>query len=874
MVDWEEENIFPDEVKKEMESMWEIPQIFHFLHLAKEALNIPHLSMYEMERMLQIPRASKQLANIMTSLLSSPVTKAKLRKIPPMPYEFWTNILACKMKGWFRVYERKHHDSIKVLETIGVEPEFWNVFPDAPLLNGKDFEELSFKQRVWLLKTVCDTVMHTRKTVQEEIAKQSWEDQFETTLGTDRFGARYIYFPQFIKGDLRVYRHCMENKILSTVKPVKTKLKTESEIKMKVKDSAPKYKIKTRKKRSRLCNSLSSRSKINVNKHEEKLSNDYKCNSDSATGSLMNEDTNLSSTSTFSNNNNHINLDSTIEKTLTNLPKTSEISTTSGDTQSTIVRSSGYDSNSSISKTCSKRSSQRMFKGFSKSKNDNCNIEIISAILNDLKSQVSEEKVTEDGSVTLTNTAQGNVESNPAKQCLDSSDSRVDESTDRSVDNLSSSSKTDDEKLNEIIGAEGSKLNDQNSSNVFYPGKEIRQMSTTSKSDDEKLIETRTIGNCTKEKKVTQSQNEDRTTDVRLENNTGRRRRRSEENKKSKESTDSDMECKDENDLLSLSELRTLLQREAMQDDCSFDGQSEVEQNLRKLKRSKSTEQKQNAEDFNEMLLELGTSDFLLVADSVESLRELISSFSPNPDSSNANSDKDTACETRLVNKLTELLASVDKLEPALRNSVKKARGKLQKEWTSYKEGAVHYQFPEMQRYKRYRSLPYPQLAPKIAPTNAKTVKKSAQDTQNKRSTATRIRGNANRKSQKVTRKEETRPKKGKVKRVQEQKKTKRKASPRKKSNTREEYYERAAYPRTQNNIIQMTRSRRTSWKNGPTLRQCTRLPAHRPVHPLLTLLRKSDTMTIGQTKRTRTKIGFYRALAKEKINVRLPIED
>lgn len=59
---------------------------------------------------------------------------------------------------------------------------------------------------------------HTRKTVQEEIAKQPWENQFETVLGTDRYGARYIYFPQFLKSDLRIYRHCLDNKILSTVK--------------------------------------------------------------------------------------------------------------------------------------------------------------------------------------------------------------------------------------------------------------------------------------------------------------------------------------------------------------------------------------------------------------------------------------------------------------------------------------------------------------------------------------------------------------------------------------------------------------------------------------------------------------------------------
>ncbi|XP_011877409.1 PREDICTED: uncharacterized protein KIAA2026-like, partial [Vollenhovia emeryi] len=67
--DGEQDNFFTDEMREEMKAMWEIPQIFHFLHLTKESLNIPQLSLYEMERMLLIPRASKQLANIMTCML-------------------------------------------------------------------------------------------------------------------------------------------------------------------------------------------------------------------------------------------------------------------------------------------------------------------------------------------------------------------------------------------------------------------------------------------------------------------------------------------------------------------------------------------------------------------------------------------------------------------------------------------------------------------------------------------------------------------------------------------------------------------------------------------------------------------------------------
>lgn len=93
-----------------------------------------------------------------------------------------------------------------------------------------------------------------------------------------------------------------------------------------------------------------------------------------------------------------------------------------------------------------------------------------------------------------------------------------------------------------------------------------------------------------------------------------------------------------------------------------------------------------------------------------------------------------------------------------------------------------------------------------------------------------------------------------------------------KKRNTVNESYEREASLRTQNNSIQMMRATRTSWRNGPTLRQCTRLPAYRPIHPLLTLIRKTETLAAGRKRRTQTRIGFYQALAKGKINVRVSV--
>ncbi|CAK9795675.1 Uncharacterized protein KIAA2026 [Anthophora plagiata] len=696
MIDWEQENIFPEEIRQEMECMWEIPQIFHFLYLAKEALNMPHLSMYEMERMLLIPRASKQLANIMTCLLSSPMTKAKLRKIPPMPYEFWTNILAYKMKSWFKVYEAKHRDSVKVLEIIGVEPEFWNVFPDAPLLNGKDFEELTFKQKVWLLKTICDTIMHTRKAVQEEVIKQPWEVQIETILGVDRYGARYVYFPQFLKSDLRIYRHSLDNNILSTVKPIKPKLKADPGKKV-LHASLIKKKAKYRKKRSRWSTGVTPKSKRRMNnKSDEKHLKDCKCNSDSATGSLINEDTNLSSTSTCSNNNNNnssnnnnINLDTVNIKRSRNPSKCSEMGSEFDETRCKSVKSSGYDTNSSVGTISSNRSSQKMFKGFSDNSNiDKCNIEIINGIVCNLNTEISEEN----NSTEDVHTSQITLELNPIRQqYLDAMDLHIDrgDSVDRPIDNLSSISKTDDEKLNEIISAESSKLNDKGNVHTVI---ETHQISVISKSDDEKLNETRTShkqedsasssGNNGKERVIRQNGG------LVKENQSDKQSLKADDTNQSTNEIDS---FDDKN--LSLSELRSLLQKEAMDEDFSFDEESEVKYNHRKLKNVKKETWRQEKENFNKMLLDLSVSKFQLIADSVSSLRDLISTLSQKSNSSNGDTDGEIEpmplCEVKLVQRLTELLSSLEEMEPALRDSIRKARGKLQREWKNFKAGSA-----------------------------------------------------------------------------------------------------------------------------------------------------------------------------------------
>ncbi|XP_043266571.1 uncharacterized protein [Venturia canescens] len=380
---WELSNILDAELREEMATMWEIPQIFHFLHMSKEALNISHLSMYEMERMLAMPRASKQLAMIMTALLGPPRPKGKIKTVPPMPYDFWVNVLTHKVKGWFKVYQSKHQDIVKVFEAIGVEPEFWKLFPEVSIIDENEFDQLSFKQRVWILKTLCDTLMHSRKTIQDEMAKQMVEDSCEVVLGCDRFGAKFIYFPLFLDNDLRVYRQCIDNTILSTVRPPPW---TESQP-----STRPEKNGRGKRKRSRWKNGSLPQYRKRTKRVQD---DDVKMSGDSALGSSLNEDTNLSGASSCSNNNNII--AELEERNRSRSPsKASELgSNVSGDTRSS-KKSSGYDTNTSTSdgKSFNEGESEEMFRGFDseiKSKSSTDAIGNIHEILTRLTSNASE----------------------------------------------------------------------------------------------------------------------------------------------------------------------------------------------------------------------------------------------------------------------------------------------------------------------------------------------------------------------------------------------------------------------------------------------------------------------------------------------------
>lgn len=406
------------------------------------------------------------------------------------------------------------------------------------------------------------------------------------------------------------------------------------------------------------------------NRRESKVEDkdlNYKCNNDSATNSFISEDTNLSSTSTCSNNNN-ISLDAINRKRSRSLSKMSEESTLSN------ARSSGYDTNTSSDNRSLDDDDVKVFKGFSDIQGDNCKIGMIKEMLHDLKTEIDDVKTngcesdTRSSGLTSQEDFVEGLCKKTANSCVEATVKK------NKSDSLIDTSKTDDEKLNEIISAESTKLLAGVSSKRVSAGDNVDDnvSKSSSKSDDEKLSETKTssgnISASCKEngvnknitfngsrrasfsnntsssnnellsEEVARSKNkedispatrktelnnsvQERTSSKRQLRPRHRAAQRDTENKTAvvKKETKKRVELEDDaNENLSASEAR-------LEDNDSDDyANSENGYNLRRSNRLKTDECK---EHFNKLLTDLSVSDFQLVADSVESLRDLISSF-------------------------------------------------------------------------------------------------------------------------------------------------------------------------------------------------------------------------------------------------------
>ncbi|XP_039519895.1 uncharacterized protein KIAA2026-like isoform X2 [Pimephales promelas] len=186
-------------------TMWELPAIGHFLCLAQKALNLPEIVFYELERCLLMPRCSSFLAKVMTSLLLHPNKRANAHRRPPLPYRKWEAELRRRVQDWYRSLARAEDQTARA-ELLGLSHQFFWTLGDVSPLEETPFHMLTFKQRVWLLKGLCDHVYETQKDVQVAVLAQPIHECRESILGYDAQENAYIHFPHFCGADLRIYR--------------------------------------------------------------------------------------------------------------------------------------------------------------------------------------------------------------------------------------------------------------------------------------------------------------------------------------------------------------------------------------------------------------------------------------------------------------------------------------------------------------------------------------------------------------------------------------------------------------------------------------------------------------------------------------------
>ncbi|XP_037121907.1 uncharacterized protein KIAA2026 [Syngnathus acus] len=187
-----------------IDTLWEVPAIGHFLCLAQTVLNLPEIVFFELERCLLMPRCSSLLSKIMSSLLSPCQRRATLHRRPALPYRRWEAELRQRVKGWYRSIGGARDQPARA-EQLGLCHQFFHNLGEASPLEEKPFHSLPLRQRVWLLKGLCDNVYETQKDVQDAVLAQPIHECRESILGYDSKDNAYIHFPHFCGADLRIY---------------------------------------------------------------------------------------------------------------------------------------------------------------------------------------------------------------------------------------------------------------------------------------------------------------------------------------------------------------------------------------------------------------------------------------------------------------------------------------------------------------------------------------------------------------------------------------------------------------------------------------------------------------------------------------------
>ncbi|CAG0889296.1 unnamed protein product [Darwinula stevensoni] len=92
----------------------------------------------------------------------------------------------------------------EAFEVLGVEPKFWEILGQTSPFVETAFHNLTYQQRVWIVKSLCDWILQNHKTVGNAV--REIESPRPKVLGFDRDGYSYLYFPEFSIWSVRAYK--------------------------------------------------------------------------------------------------------------------------------------------------------------------------------------------------------------------------------------------------------------------------------------------------------------------------------------------------------------------------------------------------------------------------------------------------------------------------------------------------------------------------------------------------------------------------------------------------------------------------------------------------------------------------------------------
>lgn len=74
-----------------------------------------------------------------------------------MPYKKWTEKLARRLDSWYKTLSDSGFDIDSTSAELGIEAHFWSVCGiRRHILTKKTFHDITFYQRIWILKSLCD----------------------------------------------------------------------------------------------------------------------------------------------------------------------------------------------------------------------------------------------------------------------------------------------------------------------------------------------------------------------------------------------------------------------------------------------------------------------------------------------------------------------------------------------------------------------------------------------------------------------------------------------------------------------------------------------------------------------------------------------